>query len=105
MEVKNLGEIWKITSVALAFIVVSLLAYAMWLKGNNTQLQSEIDAYNLTIEIASKDMEAKKAELPKEIEVIKWKTQQKIQIVKEYTYDENKTDCDNAIALLRRTGF
>ena len=38
-----MGEIWKITSVALAFIVVSLLAYAMWLKGNNTQLQSEID--------------------------------------------------------------
>ena len=100
-----LSNLWQGIAAILAFICVLILAYAFWLKSKNTQLQSEIDAYNLTVEIASKDMEAKKAELPKEIEVIKWKTQQKIQVVKEYIYDENETDCDNAIALLRRTGF
>ena len=57
------------------------------------------------LEVIGEDMNQKAKELPKEIEVINWKTQQKIQVVKEYVYDENKTDCDNAIALLRRTGF
>ena len=93
MEVKNLGEIWKITSVALAFIVVSLLAYAMWLKGNNTQLQSEIDSLNTVIEMAAKEMDKKQLEVNKTIENIKVIYKDKKVYIETFVKDENETDC------------
>lgn len=93
MEVKNLGEIWKITSVVLAFVVVSLLAYAMWLKGNNTQLQSEIDSLNMVIEMAAKEMDKKQLEVNKTIENIKVIYKDKKVYIETFVKDENETDC------------
>ena len=93
MEVKNLGEIWKITSVALAFIVVSLLAYAMWLKSNNTQLQSEIDNLNIVIEMAAKEMDKKQLEANKTIENIKVIYKDRKVYIETFVKDENETDC------------
>ena len=93
MEVKNLGEIWKITSVVLAFIVVSLLAYAMWLKSNNTQLQSEIDNLNMVIEMAAKEMDKKQLEANKTIKDIKVIYRDKKVYVETFVKDENETDC------------
>ena len=93
MEVKNLGEIWKITSVALAFIVVSLLAYAMWLKSNNTLLQSEIDNLNIVIEMAAKEMDKKQLEANKTIENIKVIYKDRKVYIETFVKDENETDC------------
>ena len=93
MEVKNLGEIWKITSVALAFIVVSLLAYAMWLKNSNTQLQSEIDNLNIVIEMAAKEMDKKQLEANKTIENIKVIYKDRKVYIETFVKDENETDC------------
>ena len=93
MEVKNLGEIWKITSVALAFIVVSLLAYAMWLKSNNTLLQSEIDSLNMVIEMAAKEMDKKQLEVNKTVENIKVIYKDKKVYIETFVKDENETDC------------
>lgn len=93
MEVKNLSEIWKITSVALAFIVVSLLAYAMWLKNSNTRLQSEIDSLNMVIEMAAKEMDKKQLEVNKTIENIKVIYKDKKVYIETFVKDENETDC------------
>ena len=88
-----MGEIWKITSVVLAFTVVSLLAYAMWLKSNNTQLQSEIDSLNMVIEIAAKEMDKKQLEVNKTIENIKVIYKDKKVYIETFVKDENETDC------------
>ena len=93
MEVKNLGEIWKITSVALAFVVVSLLVYNMWLKNSNTQLQSEIDNLNIVIEMAAKEMDKKQLEANKTIEDIKVIYRDKKVYIETFVKDENETDC------------
>ena len=93
MEVKNLSEIWKITSVALAFIVVSLLAYAMWLKNSNTRLQSEIDSLNMVIEMAAKEMDKKQLEVNKTIENIKVIYKDNKVYIETFVKDENETDC------------
>ena len=100
-----ISNLWQGIAAILAFIVLAMSSALFWLRGENAQLQSEIDAYNLTIDITAKEMEAKAKEIPKEIEKIKYQTQEKIKIVKEYVYDNNQSECDNAIALLRRTGF
>ena len=88
-----MGEIWKITSVALAFIVVSLLAYAMWLKSNNTLLQSEIDSLNMVIEMAAKEMDKKQLEVNKTVENIKVIYKDKKVYIETFVKDENETDC------------
>ena len=88
-----MGEIWKITSVALAFIVVSLLTYAMWLKSNNTQLQSEIDNLNMVIEMAAKEMDKKQLEANKTIKDIKVIYRDKKVYIETFVKDENETDC------------
>ena len=96
---------WQGIAAILAFIVLAMSSAFFWLRGENAQLQSEIDAYNLTIDIAAKEMQEKANELPKVVKEIEYRTQQKIQVVKEYVYDNNQSECDNAVALLRRTGF
>ena len=93
MEVKNLGEIWKITSVALVFTAVSLLAYAMWLKSNNTLLQSEIDSLNMVIEMAAKEMDKKQLEVNKTVENIKVIYKDKKVYIETFVKDGNETDC------------
>ena len=93
MEVKNLSEIWKITSVALVFIVISLLAYVMWLKSENTQLQSEIDGFNMAIEMAAKEMDKKQLEANKTVDDIKVIYRDKKVYVETFVKDENETDC------------
>lgn len=98
-------KLWQIVSAVLAVIALIGWSLAIWLYFSKQSIQSDYDKLNASLEVIGEDMNQKAKELPKEIEVIKWKTQQKIQVVKEYVYDENKTDCDNAIALLRRTGF
>ena len=100
-----MSNIWQGIAAILAFIVLAMSSALFWLRGENIQLQSEIDAYNLTVEVAAKDMQDKANELPKVVKEIEYRTQQKIQVVKEYVYDNNQTECENAIAVLRSTGF
>ena len=88
-----MSEIWKITSVALAFIVISLLAYAMWLKSNNTQLQSEIDGFNMVIEMAAKEIDKKQLEANKTVDDIKVIYKDKKVYVETFVKGENETDC------------
>ena len=88
-----MGEIWKITSVVLAFIVVSLLAYAMWLKNSNTQLQSEIDGFNMVVEMAAKEMDKKQLEANKTVDDIKVIYRDKKVYVETFVKDGNETDC------------
>ena len=93
MEVKNLSEIWKITSITLAFVVVSLLVYNMWLKNSNMQLQSEIDNLNIVIEMAAKEMDKKQLEANKTIENIKVIYKDRKVYIETFVKDENETDC------------
>lgn len=88
-----MSEVWKITSVALAFIVASLLAYTMWLKSNNTQLQSEIDGLNMAIEMAAKEIDKKQLEANKTVDDIKVIYRDKKVYVETFVKGENETDC------------
>ena len=88
-----MGKIWKITSVALAFIATSLIAYAMWLKSNNTRLQSEIDSLNMVIEMAAKEIDKKQLEANKTVDDIKVIYRDKKVYVETFVKDGNETDC------------
>lgn len=87
---------------SLAVLYVSVLKIEISsLESENNLLKNEKVSYETAIEIAKNDVKEKIVYVEKEIEVIKWKTQTKIKTIKEYVRDENKTDCDNAIAFAR----
>ena len=90
-------------------VLLVLLGY-FWVA--NTSLSSQVALleadkvrYETAITLAQNEQKEKIVYVDKEVEVVKEITKNKIKYVKEYVYDNNKTDCANAIGILRRSGF
>lgn len=84
-------------------LVVCLIAIGtlVWL---NKSLDKDLSTCNESLAVVanmSHEQEIKVIESKQIEERIKVLTQDKIKIVKEYVYDENKTECDNAIDRMR----
>ena len=89
-------------------IAVIFLAYIGMLKieiynleNNNDGLRNQLLSITAVAESKQKELEEKAKEVPRTIEIVKWKTKEKIKEVKEYNYDTNKSDCTNAIDFAR----
>lgn len=83
--------------IVLTAILLLISVYAYILSG-------KLDKANIALAVidnASAEQVIKTVQVTKEIEVIKWKTKEKIKYVTEYVYDENKSDCNNGMDLLR----
>ena len=87
------SNIWQIVAGATLVVTLVILAYALWLKNKNAQLQSEINAYSLTIELAAKEMGRKQLEANKTITKIKTVYKDKKVYIETFVKDENETDC------------
>lgn len=71
----------------------------------NLSKQDEINKLNVELGVAaglSQNQEVKVVESKVIEEKIHVVTAEKLKTVKEYVYDENKSDCENGIAIMRR---
>ena len=91
-----------------AGIMVAMVAYVGILKievsgleDNNLALNNQVVSFTAVVNAQKAEAEVKQAEVIKEVEVIKWKTQTKIKTIKEYIKDENQSDCNNAMSFAR----
>lgn len=87
---------------ALLFVSV-LLNIALGI--SNKLKQNEINKLNVELGVVagiSQNQEVKVIESKVIEEKIHVVTAEKLKIVKEYIYDENKSDCENGIAIMRR---
>lgn len=90
----------------IVFLSISLIYFKLSvssLEVDKANLEKQIVSYSTTIANIKHDNELKQVEVIKEVEVIKKEVQTKIQRVKEYVKDENKSDCINAIDFARVT--
>lgn len=84
-----------IVTIAALFAALSIYAYILSVRLDTAKERLAVFENN------SVQQKIKIVEVEKKIETIKWKTQEKIKYITEYIYDENKSDCNNAIDLLR----
>ena len=91
-----------------AGIMVAMVAYVGILKievsgleDDNLALNNQVVSFTAVVNAQKVEAEVKQAEVIKEVEVIKWKTETKIKTIKEYIKDENLTDCQNAMSFAR----
>ena len=91
-----------------AGIMVAMVAYVGILKlevsgleDDNLALNNQVVSFTAVVNAQKAEAEVKQAEVIKEVEVIKWKTQTKIKTIKEYIKDENQSDCNNAMSFAR----
>lgn len=91
-----------------AGIMVAMVAYVGILKlevsgleDDNLALNNQVVSFTAVVNAKKVEAEVKQAEVIKEVEVIKWKTETKIKTIKEYIKDENITDCQNAMSFAR----
>jgi len=92
-----------IIAILTAFLVLAMSLYIWKLESENKALSVQIAGYNAVIDSNNAEMRAKANEANKTITEIKYRTQIKIEKIKEYVYDENKSECDNAIQSMRLT--
>lgn len=104
--------LWKYIALALATLLFSLGIYSFFLRlevstlrEDNTVLNANIEKYNQAISQEEKNQEEKIKYVDREVKVIEYQTKTKLVPVKEYIYDNNQTDCQNAISVLRASGF
>lgn len=93
------GGVILLLSISLIYFKLSVSS----LEVDKANLEKQIVSYNTVMESTKHDNEIKQIEVIKEVEVIKKEVQTKIQKVKEYVRDENKSDCINAIDFARVT--
>ena len=97
----NLNYIYLAIGVALA-TYITLIKIENWqLETDNDNLKSVIISMNAINENEAKEAKEKIVYVDKEIEVIKWRTETRINTIKEYVKDENLTDCQNALNFAR----
>ena len=91
-----------------AGIMVAMVAYVGILKlevsgleDDNLALNNQVVSFTAVVNAQKAEAEVKQAEVIKEVEVIKWKTETKIKTIKEYVKDENQSDCQNAMSFAR----
>jgi hypothetical protein len=77
-------------------VIFGLLLAVSWYRSSLLDLEAEVARV--------KELQALKVEyIDKVIEVEKIVYKDRIKYIKEYVYDKNKTDCENAIGVIRRT--
>lgn len=85
-------------------LAVSIVSNAvLWFM--NSSKQDEINKLNVELGVTaglSQNQEVKVVESKVIEEKIHVVTAEKLKTVKEYVYDENKSDCENGIAIMRR---
>lgn len=86
---------YAITLIAALFVSISLYAYILSIRLDNANMRLAV------IDNDSARQEENIKEVEKKVEVIKWRTQERIKYVYQYEFDSNKSDCTNAIELLR----
>ena len=91
-----------------AGVMVAMVAYVGILKfevsgleDDNLALNNQVVSFTAVVNAQKVEAEVKQAEVIKEVEVIKWKTETKIKTIKEYIKDENQSDCQNAMSFAR----
>lgn len=104
--------LWKYIALALGTLLVSLCVYVFFIRSelaslreDNAILNGNIEKYNQAIAQAEDNQKTKIEYVDREVKVIEYRTKEKLIPVKEYVYDTNKTDCQNAINVLRASGF
>ena len=104
--------LWKYIALALGTLLVSLSIYTFFLRievsslrEDNTILNANKEKYDQAITQEDKDQEVKIEYVDREVKVIEYQTKTKLVPVKEYIYDNNQTNCKNAINVLRASGF
>lgn len=102
----------KYIAIAFGTLLVSLAIYTFFLRievsslrEDNMVLSANIEKYNQAIAQENKDQEEKIKYIDREVKVIEYQTKTKLVPVKEYIYDNNQTNCKNAINVLRASGF
>lgn len=90
--------------ILVTLLIVSIgLNTVLWF--SNSSKQNEINKLNVELGVTaglSQNQEVKVVESKVIEEKIHVVTAEKLQTVKEYVYDENKSDCENGIAIMRR---
>ena len=104
--------LWKYIALALTTLLLSLCVYVFFirfelasLKEDNAILNGNIEKYNQAITQAEANQKTKIEYVDREVKVIEYRTKEKLVPVKEYIYDNNQTNCKNAINVLRASGF
>lgn len=86
--------------VTVIVMMAAVIGLGYW---KMTGMQDTIDNQNVQLGVIaamSQAQEVKIVESKQIEEKVKIVTQDKIQVIKEYVYDSNKSDCDNAAAIL-----
>lgn len=89
----------------LATLLIVSIGFNIVLWFSNSSKQREINSLNVELGVAaglSQNQEVKVVESKVIEEKIHVVTAEKLKTVKEYVYDENKSDCENGIAIMRR---
>lgn len=104
--------LWKYIALSLTTLLLSLCVYVFFirfelasLKEDNAILNCNIEKYNQAIAQAETNQKTKIEYVDREVKVIEYRTKEKLVPVKEYIYDNNQTNCKNAINVLRASGF
>ena len=98
-----LSWISKYLVAILGTVVVTLLVVLVLGYWKMTSMQDTIDKQNVELGVVaamSQAQEVKIVESKQIEEKVKVVTQDKIEYIERYPYDENKSDCDNAAAVL-----
>lgn len=89
----------------LATLLIVSIGFNIVLWFSNSSKQNEINKLNVELGVTaglSQNQEVKVVESKVIEEKIHVVTAEKLKTVKEYVYDENKSDCENGIAIMRR---
>ena len=104
--------LWKYIAIALGTLLVSLCVYVFFtryeltsLREDNAILNGNIEKYNQAIAQAEDNQKTKIEYVDREVKVIEYRTKEKLVPIKEYIYDTNQTNCQNAINVLRASEF
>ena len=96
-------DIKGVLVAALGILVLVLYLQNSMLKSSNKDMQLQIAGYDAAIASYKVQAAAKQETAKEAIKNIEYRTQEKIKIIKEYVYDNNQSECANAIASMRLT--
>jgi len=106
-----IGEVSPLDYILGALLSLSILWIGL-LKWDVQSLEDEISKYKTdkalyeqSISQNNEEQKEKIVYVDREVKQIEYQTKEVIKKVKEYVYDANKTNCENGIARIRRTGF
>ena len=91
-----------ILSTVASMLLVLLLLSLWYAKMLRSDLQTAKEKLAI-IDNHSEQQKVKTVEVEKKVKEIQYKTQTKVRYVTTFIYDQNKSNCDNAMGVLRAT--